>query len=57
MKRRIEEALEKTDAFRDILGRALRVEIRVGIFEYKGGLVENAIDLKKKAENEMQYDV
>lgn len=57
MKRRIEEALEKTDAFRDILGRALRVEIRVGIFEYKEGLVENAIDLKKKAENEMQYDV
>lgn len=57
MKRRIEEALEKTDKFHEVLGRALRVEIRTGIFEYKEGQVENAIDLKKKAENEMQYDV
>ncbi len=57
MKRRIVDSLEKTDQFRKVLNRALRVEIRTGIFEYKEGLVENAIDLKKKAENEMQYDV
>lgn len=57
MKGRIEEALEKTTKFREVLGRALRVEVRTGIFEYQEGLVENAIDLKKKAENEMQYDV
>lgn len=57
MKRRIRDALERTKSFEQVLGRALRVEIRTGIYEYKEGLVENAIDLKKKAENEMQYDV
>ena len=57
MKRRIRDALDKTKSFEQVLGRALRVEIRTGIYEYKEGLVENAIDLKKKAENEMQYDV
>ena len=57
MKKRIVNALEKTDQFRKVLDRALRVEIRTGIYEYKEGLVDNAIDLKKKAENEMQYDV
>lgn len=57
IKGRILRALEKTDRFQPILNKALRVEVRMGIFEYKEGLVENAIDLKKKAENEMQYDV
>lgn len=57
MKRRIRDALEKTKSFEQVLGRALRVEIRAGIYEYKEGQVDNAIDLKKKAENEMQYDV
>lgn len=57
MKRRIALALEKTNRFQKLLGRAIRVEIRTGIFEYTEGVVENAIDLKKKAENEMQYDV
>ncbi|MGM9603566.1 MAG: GGDEF domain-containing protein [Faecousia sp.] len=57
IKSRLINKLEKTDQFRGILNRALRVEIRVGIYEYQEGAVENAIDLKKKAENEMQYDV
>lgn len=57
IKSRLINKLEKTDQFREILNRALRVEIRVGIYEYQEGTVENAIDLKKKAENEMQYDV
>lgn len=57
MKRRIQSTLEKTNQFQKILNRALRVEIRVGIFEYQEGVVENAMDLKKRAENEMQYDV
>ena len=57
IKNRLIDKLEKTDQFRSILNRALRVEIRAGIYEYQEGTVENAIDLKKKAENEMQYDV
>lgn len=57
MKRRIEDALKKTDKFQKVLGRALRVELRTGMYEYREDRVENAIDLKKKAENEMQYDV
>lgn len=57
IKRRIIERLEKTGDFRRILNRALRVEVRFGIYEYQKGTVANAIELKKKAENEMQYDV
>lgn len=57
IKRRIIERMEKTGDFRRILNRALRVELRFGIYEYQEGTVANAIELKKKAENEMQYDV
>lgn len=57
MRNRILERLEKTDQFRQILNRALRVEVRCGIYQYDEKTVSNAIDLKKKAENEMQYDV
>lgn len=57
IRRRILDKVEKTAKFREILNRALRVELRTGVFEYQEGQVANAIDLKKKAENEMQYDV
>lgn len=57
MKQRILNHLAQPEQFRDIIDRAIRVDVRVGIFEYREGEVTNAIDLKKKAENEMQYDV
>lgn len=57
MKQRILNNLAKPEQFRDIINRAIRVDVRVGIFEYHEEEVANAIDLKKKAENEMQYDV
>ncbi len=57
MKQRILNNFAKPEQFSDIVDRAIRVDVRVGIFEYREGEVSNAIDLKKKAENEMQYDV
>lgn len=57
IKGRILAAVGKDNVFRNTLGHALRVELRIGIYEYNEETVENSIDLKKKAENEMQYDV
>lgn len=57
IKRRIVANLSSTDQFRVILDRSIRVDIRVGIYEYDKDKVENSIDLKKKAENELQYDI
>lgn len=57
MKGRILEALSDSDKFRDIVGRGIRVEVRAGIYEYDSDTVANSIDFKKRAENELQYDV
>lgn len=57
MKKRIVMNLSDPDKFRDILGRGIRVEVKTGIFEYDQAVVANSIDLKKRAENELQYDV
>lgn len=57
VKRRILSAMKKSDTFQKVLGRALRIELRMGIYEYNEETVENSVDLKRKAENEMQYDV
>lgn len=57
MKKRITANLSDPEKFRDILGRGIRVEIKTGIFEYDKEVIANSIDLKKRAENELQYDV
>lgn len=57
MKGRILQSLFETERFHRILDRAIRVEVRTGIYEYNKDTVVNSIDLKKRAENELQYDV
>lgn len=57
MRRRIQDRLSRTDKFQVFLRHTMRIDLRFGIYEYSEGEIENAMELKKKAENEMQYDV
>lgn len=57
MKGRIQNNLAKTDRFRNTLKRSIRVDVRTGIAEYDKEAIANSIELKKRAENELQYDV
>ncbi len=57
MNKRIVMNLSDPDKFRDLLGKGIRIEIKTGIFEYDSSVITNSIDFKKKAENELQYDV
>lgn len=57
MRRRIQEKLLERDSFSDILNHSIKVEIKTGAVEYDQNSIANSIEFKKKADNELQYDV
>ena len=56
IKGRIKAGIQEDNLFRGITEKAVRVEIRIGCYEYDES-IKSAMKLKKKAENELQYDV
>lgn len=56
MKRRIKKAIDDKAFFSDITDRAVRIEVRAGCYEFSDK-ISNGMELKQKAENELQYDV
>lgn len=57
MKGRILKKLGEKETFEEILGRAIKVDIKTGCCEYDEEKISNAIEFKQKAEDELQYDV
>ncbi len=56
--RRIRASVEQKDAFKDITGNALRVEVRIACLQYDEETYEgNMVTFKQRVENELQYDV
>lgn len=56
--RRIRATVEQKDAFKDITGNALRVEVRIACLQYDEETYEgNMVTFKQRVENELQYDV
>ena len=56
VRKRIEDACAQTDAFSDIVDRAIRMDLRIACVEYEEGIT-NAIEFKHKVDSELQYDV
>ena len=57
VKDRILAVLSRSESFEGILDRRLRVDVRVGCRSYDREEMGNAIEFKRKVENELQYDV
>lgn len=57
VKNRIVSMLSQKESFSEVLDRNLRVDIRAGFYTYNKDEIRNAIEFKKKVENELQYDV
>lgn len=54
---KIRTITKQKDAFNDILGRELYVELKMGMLQFKKEEHQNAVDFFHKTENELQYDV
>lgn len=57
VRKRITDAFNQKDSFEGILDRKLKVDIVMGIYAYDKEEIKNAMEFKRKAENELQYDV
>lgn len=57
LKSRIQNTVAKQDAFRAVMDKAIKVDLRFGICQYDEETITNSVEFKKKAENELQYDV
>ncbi len=56
IKGRIKSGLLQNNLFEGIAEKAVRIEIKIGCYGYDES-IKSAMELKKKAENELQYDV
>ncbi len=56
VRRRIETACSRPDAFAGIIDKSIRVDLRIACVEYDES-ISSAIEFKRKADSEMQYDV
>ena len=56
IKGRIKSGMQQDNLFYGITEKAVRVEIKIGCYGYDES-IKSAMELKKKAENELQYDV
>ena len=56
VRKRIEEACARPDAFTGIIDKAIRVDLRMACVEYDESIA-SAIEFKHKVDSELQYDV
>lgn len=58
VRRRIRSFVEQKEAFKDIIGNALKVELRIACLQYDQDVYDgDMVMFKQRVENELQYDV
>lgn len=54
---RIQNSVEKSKLFDQIVGQALRIDLRIAMLEYDSASIANSLEFVQKTMNELQYDV
>ncbi len=54
---RLRAAIAKKDAFRNVMEKTIKVDVKIGYLQYDKKTISNGMELFKKTENELQYDV
>lgn len=57
VERRIRGAFQEKNAFNGIMGKEMRVDLKIGYLQYDGEVHTNAVAFFNQTENELQYDV
>lgn len=54
---RLRQVIAQKDAFREVIEKTIRVDVKIGYLQYDKETISSPMELYKKTENELQYDV